>query len=339
MQFFFKTFSKLLGFLCTAVTLVPFFMGSTTFNALWDQLSLTQGQFVLACLVLLVIILGVCLFQHSKDARKAETCGIGFNNFHEKLIAAIFEMRKKNAEPLEYSTHTAFYEFAKLRCHELCEDLSKFLKYKYNKEFSVCIKMIDKRSINKVKRTGNLGDAEVYTFCRAGCSQDTREKNEKGRAAYNTQEKRPFCVPVRDNSDFFAILSDDQDNKATTRFACSNLRMNERLSEILGRPKYRNSTPKYWKYYKSTVVVPIQVEKKYVDPKEDESLTGRYQTVGFLCIDYKKPISTAILNELAGYIQGFGESLYPLFHEIGITDRRIAQVESKNEYARGGVDC
>lgn len=336
-QFIFKVLSRLLGLICTAITLIPFFMGTSTFKDFLSQLSLTQGQFILASIALFVLISGICFSQYLFDSKKAVNCGNEFNNFHEKLLAAVFEMRKKNTEQLEFSTHTAFYEFTKLRCQELCEHIAKFLKYKFGKDFSICIKMIDKKSIDKVKRTGRIGDAEVYTFCRGGCSHDSRERSEKKRAVYDTQGKNHFCIPVRDNSDFYAILSDDEINNATTMFACSNLRMNARLSEIFGRPEYRNSTPKYWKYYKSTVVVPIQVEKKFVDPKENESLVGIYQTVGFLCIDYKKAISTAMLNELAGYIKGFGDSFYPLFHEIAITDRKIAQFEVRNEYAKGGA--
>lgn len=337
LQFTIKVLSHLFGILCTSTTLIPFFMGTSTFKEFLRKLSLTQGQFILVSIALLALISITCFVQHLFTSKKAENCGNAFNNFHEKLIAAVFEMRKKNAEQLEYSTHTAFYEFAKLRCQELCEYIAKFIKHKYGKDFSVCIKMIDKKSIDKVKRTGRIGDAEVYTFCRGGCSHDFRERNEKERATYDTLGKNHFCIPVRDNSDFYSILSDDEINKATTMFACSNLRMNARLSEILGRPEYRNSTPKYWKYYKSTVVVPIQVEKKFVAAKEDESLVGIYQTVGFLCIDYKKTISTAMLNELAGYLKGFGDSFYPLFHEIAITDRKIAQFEARNEHLKGGV--
>lgn len=337
LQFAVKVLSRLVGFIGTAVAFIPFFLGTSTFADFLKQLSLTQGQFILASMALFALISGICLFQYFFDSKKAKNCGNEFNIFHEKLLAAVFEMRKKNTGQLEYSTHTAFYEFTKLRCQELCECIAKFLKHKFGKDFSVCIKMIDKKSIDKVKRTGRIGDAEVYTFCRGGCSHDSRERNEKKRAEYTTLGNNHFCIPVRDNSDFYSILSDDEINKATTMFACSNLRIHARLSAIFGRPEYRNSTPKYWKYYKSTVVVPIQVEKNFVDPKEDESLVGIYQTVGFLCIDYKKTLSTAVLNELAGYIRGLGNSFYPLFHEIAITDRKIAQVEPRNEYARGGA--
>lgn len=337
-QFLFKVLSRLLGFVCTAITLIPFFMGTSTFNDFLLQLKLTQGQFVCACIVMLLVVSGVCYAQHKSDSKKAADCGDEFGDFHEKLLATLFELRKDNTTTPPYSTHTAFYSTSKLHCHELCNHIAKFLKNKFGKDFSVCIKMIDRKSIEKAKRTGRIGDAEVYTFCRGGQAHTNREVNEKSRALYNTQAGEHFCVPIKDNSDFYSILSDDELNRTTSLFACSNLRMNALLSRILGRPEYRNSTPNYWKYYKSTVVVPIRVEKKFADPKEDEALEGIYQTVGFLCVDYKKTLSTAVLNELTGYIKGFGESFYALFHEIGIMDRKIAQIQAKNECAKGGAN-
>lgn len=267
-QFLYKVISRLLGFACTAITLIPFFMGTNTFNSFLSQLKLTEGQFIAVAIAILLIILVVCFVQHLLTGKKAKKCGNEFDNFHEKLLASVFEMRKKNTSPPEYATHTAFYGFTKLRCQELCDHIATFLKNKYNKEFSVCIKMIDKRSIQKANRSGRIGEAEVYTFCRAGQSQSDREKSEKNRAAVPIHSDEHFCVPIKDNSDFYTILSDDENNRSTSLFACSNLRMNARLSDILGRPAYRNSTPKYWKYYKSTVVVPIRVEKSMLTRKK-----------------------------------------------------------------------
>lgn len=329
-RFFVKVIKLLIGYACTAITFIPFFVETSTFSQFLAKYSLSPKQFWWITAGLFVVVSIICLIQYIISGKTANCCGKEFENFHEKLLAAQFEMRLKNNLPLEYTTHTAFYEFAKARCQELCECIAKFLKHKFGKDYSVCIKMIDRKSITKVNNTGRIGEAEVYTFCRAGVSHDSREKSEKDRAAYDSGEKKHFCVPVKDNSDFYAILSDDENNKSTTMFACSNLRMNARLAEILGKPEYRNSTPKYWKHYQSTVVVPIQVEKKYVDRKEHDSLLRIYQIVGFLCIDYKKPISNAELKEISGYIKGFGESLYPLFHEIAILDRRIAQHEARN---------
>lgn len=330
LRFLFKVFSLLIGYTCTAITFIPFFMETSTFSEFLKKYAISYEQFWWITVGLFIVVSIICLIQYIINSKTANSCGKEFESFHEKLLAAQFELRQKNKAPLEYRTHIAFYEFSKSRCQELCECIAQFLKHKFGKDFSVCIKMIDRKSIAKVNKTGRIGEAEVYTFCRAGVSHDSRESREKRRAAYDYSDKKHFCVPVKDNSDFYAILSDDENNKNTTMFACSNLRMNALLSDILGKPEYRNSTPKYWKDYQSTVVVPIQVEKKFVDPKEDDSLLRIYQTVGFLCIDHKKPISTAELNEISGYIKGFGDSLYPLFHEIAIVDRRIVQLEAKN---------
>lgn len=324
-KFVLKVISRLLGYVCTAITLIPFFIGVGTFSDFLQKLNLSAGQFTVALFLIFVLISVICLIQYINDSRQAADCGTEFSNFEESLLAAVYDMRKKNAGTPDYSSHAAFYEYAKLKCEKLCGHIVGFLKAKYGKDFSVCIKMIDKKSLEKVKNSGNIGDAEVYTFCRGGRTHSNREMSEKNRAIKCKKAER-FCVPVSENSDFHNILRNDEGYETISEFACSNLRMNEIVSVILKQPKYRNSTPEYWKHYRSAVVVPIRVEKCYINlDEDDENLEDVYQTVGFLCVDYQKPISGAMIGEMKGYIKGFGESLYALFHEIGIMDRRITQ--------------
>lgn len=334
-QFIIKVFSRLLGFVCTAITIIPFFLGTSDFNSFLNLLSISKSVFIIASIVVFIVISVMCFVQYCSDSKKAAASGNAFGDFQEMLLARIFELRKNNATTPPYTDHASFYAASKSHCHELCEHIAQFLKNKFGKDFSVCIKMIDRKSITKAKTVNRIGEAEVYTFCRGGQSHVNREKNEKMRAPHTIKVGEHFCVAIKENSDFYSILSDDEYNRSTSLFACSNLRMNALISKIQGRPEYKNSTPKYWKYYQSTVVVPIRAEKKLVDPNEDESLDGIYQTVGFLCVDHKKTLSTATLNELTEYVRGFGESFYPLFHEIGIMDRKIAQLEVKNASAQG----
>lgn len=332
-QFVIKVFSRLLGFVCTAITIIPFFLGTSDLNTFLGLLSITKAQFIFASIVLFIAVSVICFVQYCSDSKKASDSGNAFGDFQEVLLARILELRKSNTTTPPYENHATFYTTSKAHCHELCEFIATFLKNKFGKDFSVCIKMIDRKSISKAKTTNRIGEAEVYTFCRGGQSHVNREHNEKLRAPHSIKVGEHFCVAIKENSDFYSILSDDEYNRSTSLFACSNLRMNALILKIQGKPEYKNSTPKYWKHYQSTVVVPIRAEKKLVDPNEDESLDGIYQTVGFLCVDYKKTLSAATLNELTEYVRGFGESLYPLFHEIGIMDRKIAQHEIKKASA------
>lgn len=339
--------SGLATLVCTAIAFIPFFMGTNTYSEFIKKINLTNGQFALVCFLIFVVIIAYSIIIYVRNNKKIEQTGKVFGDFHRKMLETVFELRKNSDN---YSVHTTvdeFYTKIQAPCYELCEFIAKFLENKYRKEFSVCIKTIDEKSLRKVKKTGNLGEAQVFTLCRAGRGNKERSGREESQAK-NTKQKR-FLIDVGSNYDFLTILDANKNNSVeedlqisnqASAFACRNLLIHDILLRIINwkfpnQPKYTNSTEDYWKYYLSTVVVPIRIATEYITTRSKSPIAGQYQVVGFLCVDYRGPVSKAVLNELAGYMKGFGDSFYELFHEIGIIDRKIAKAE-KNILKKGG---
>lgn len=319
------------GVICTCITLLQFFMGTDTYEKLKSRFNIPDEiprehkifAFVLAFFILLAYNIWIYLSRN----KKAELAASKIHLFHHEVRNEIFDMRKLNKEKPTMN-HITYYNYVKGICYKLCEHIHEYLKNNYGKEFSVCIKMIDS---NSLKTSGNIDDAKVYTLCRAGKEYEKREEYEKKNyLPDNSLASDHIYVNVKGNTDFYTILSNDKKNIATTAFACSNLRMLYILSKILKNVNYENTTPKFWKYYKSTIVVPIRIEKKHLSKSFEVSISGDgYQTIAFLCIDHKKPISKALKEEIAGYMKGFGDAFYGLLHEVAIMDRSISAEEAE----------
>jgi len=334
-----RILSGLATLVCTAIAFIPFFMGTNTYTEFLKKINLTDGEFAFACFGVFVTIVSYSIFVYVKKNKEIEHTGKVFSDFHRKMLETVFELRSNGDNYFEQTSVEEFYTKMQAPCYELCEYIAQFLKNKYGKDFSVCIKTIDKKSLRKVKETGNLGEAQVFTLCRAGHGNKERSGREENRAKY-TKQKR-FLIDVGSNYDFLTILDanknnsvegDQQISNQASAFACRNLLAHDILLRIINgkfpnQPKYTNSTEDYWKHYLSTVVVPIRIATEYITTRSKSPIAGQYQVVGFLCVDYRWPVSKAVLNELAGYMKGFGASFYELFHEIGIIDRKIAKAE------------
>lgn len=117
------------------------------------------------------------------------------------------------------------------------------------------------------------------------------------RCKYDKNEDLPT---VSNNSDFKIILSPKYEDEC---FMCKDLSdpdFKQAFKEEYNE-EYRNSTPRYWEKYASTIVVPIK------KPEVDECLI-----IGFLCVDTKEPFkgSDLVFKSGANYLTGFAEMLY-----------------------------
>ena len=259
--------------------MLQFFVGTSTYQDLKNSYSLPDeipSKVIIGiAIALLIIIPTLYIYTYFSRSLTKKHSAEEIHKFHHAIRNEIFHLRLKK-EQHEASDHSLYYSFVKGRCYTLCEYIHNFLKANYKKDFSVCIKMLD------TSKEHNKNTLKVYTLCRAGFKKDDREKNEKSNPNVKLQDERYF-INVDANSDFKLILSNKKQYKAVSVFACSNLRILKIIYKILNRP-YENSTPKFWKYYKSTIVVPIRIEKTFLE----SSSNNTYQTIGFLCIDYKK---------------------------------------------------
>lgn len=86
----------------------------------------------------------------------------------------------------------------------------------------------------------------------------------------------PTPIYIKDNSDFYDILSPNSDR---SYFYQQNLVEYAKKCEKQGSG-YRNSTPDWYLYYQGTIVVPISIANKRLNKKK-----SCYDVLAFLCID------------------------------------------------------
>lgn len=321
----FNALKSFFGVICTIITLLQFFIGTSTYEKLREKLNIPQtlsvGQKVFGVIVIFILVLVCSLIKYNYKNTKAKETALKMHQFHHEIRNETFEMRKLNSQKPTMN-HIVYYSYVNKTCYKLCQYIHEFIKNKCGKDFSVCIKMIDDRSLKKYK---NIDEAKVYTLCRAGAKHELREENEKNLSHGQEISNNHIYTSVKGNSDFYTIMSNSKKDIATTAFACSNLRMLYLLSKILKSVDYENTTPKFWKHYKSTIVVPIRIDGNRLNNSYEIRIPNNtYQTIAFLCVDYKKPISKALKEELAGYMKSFGDAFFDFFYEVSIMDRNIA---------------
>ncbi|MEE0943910.1 MAG: hypothetical protein UIM24_00460 [Clostridia bacterium] len=315
------------GIICTIITFLQFFLGTSTYKELKETYNLQPISDNIKKVSLIIAFLLIFAYNISEYNRKSKGAKISAEKIHlfqHELRNQIFAMRDLNSKSPTMD-HITFYRHIKDKCYILCEFIHEYLFNKFNKDFSICIKMIDDASSDGQM---NLDKINVFTLCRAGAEHKKRENNEKENHLNDVGMSGQIYVPVKGNSDFYSILSNQKEHIKTTSFACSNLKMIKLLSKFSKSFKYENTTPEFWKYYKSAIVVPIRIEKSFLSTANPKTKNGTYQTMGFLCVDYKKPISKAEKEEIVGYMKSFGDSLYDFFYEISIMDRAIQCNES-----------
>ena len=254
----FRAIRVFLGILCTIITLLQFFVGTDTYARLQEKYGLPTSipiffKIIFVCGLLVVIFICI-LRKYISDSKKRALTTDKLHQFHH-LVRDLLFVLKRNIGHYNLSSHRLYYEFVKDKSYFFCERICEFLKLKYNKDFSVCIKMIDGDGENTT-------DVNVYTLCRAGVAKESRSRYDNTHNEANQNEDHVF-IRVSENSDFESLLSNSEENETTSVFACSNLVMLNILSKIFPIV-YKNSTPNFLKYYKSTVVVPIRIERKYI---------------------------------------------------------------------------
>lgn len=265
--------------------------------------------FISAIIILLTTLLVIFSFVSLYRLDKKNTdIAESMHQFFHDLRLKIFKMQK---DIDKYKNHELFYTMIKDVCTKLCEDISSFIKAKTGKDFSVCIKMINSDAVVTLSRSG----------------KDMRTRNELDEIRQNNNSP----VLIKDNTAFSSILNENAFTGQKAVFACSNLYMLKILGRFNKNKIYKNSTPNFLKYYKSTIVVPIRISNKYNVFNHNHYKKNNNIVIGFLCIDYKKPISKALKNELVGYIKGFGDSLFILFKQIVEFDEQIKKDELKNQ--------
>ena len=307
---------------CTFITLVQFFLGTTTFtdfiNAIKESTNIfdyvTKTNFIISTSILIIIfIFSYQLLEYFRKAKISKKSGENFHRFLNDVRNETFKTKDLNSSNPP-ANHEEFYTSMQSKINSACEKIHEFLEYKTKKDFAICIKFLKNIEQN------DAIEKYTYTVCRYGNDKEKRIKNARLLSKTEIDEDN-ILQPVKNNTAFEDILNGDKDY-----FTASNLFMIKLLGKITKDRKYKNPNQHFWKYYLSTIVVPIRIHKKFL-PNLDSDYDV-YSTIGFLCIDYRWPISKALKEEVTEYIKGFADAFFVYTYEIKNRDEIIAKNEN-----------
>lgn len=335
-RFLWKFIITCLTTLCTLITITQFFFGTSTYADLANRFNLPTSIPLnpIVSIPILLIIFVYQLIAYYRDARHAKLAGENMHSFHHDIRNEIFRMRLQSSidPPANFDD---FYSSISSICKMLCDRICSFFKEKTGKKFSVCIKLL--------KHDSSSGDptqemkAYTYTLCRSGDDADVRI-NAALLRANSAAAERDIFVPIKENTAFYSLMSNEYTGNTPkpTIFACSNLFMFMLLNKILKRTPYQNPNKDFMKYYLSTIVVPIKINSAFL-PNSTQS-TAKYTTIGFLCIDHKRPISKALINELAEYSKSYADAFFNLLFEMRRRDWIIRDKSTSNQQNTVGAE-
>ena len=328
MWLFLKNFlSACFGVICTLITLSQFFLRTNTYQDFAKKYSLptkfSSKEVAIFAIILSVLIFIFELCSYIIKSKHSKKAGVSFHRFNHKIRDHVFSTESPECSK-NFNNHETYYKQAGNDCEELCEYIASFIKENTGKEFSVCIKLLQSATASSVNGTV---DTCAYTFCRSGKNKIERKENgialKKG--ALTEQE---IFTPITMNTAFKYIIENEYNDKVRRSiFACSNLIMLKILNFLLRREQYQNPNKHFWKHYLSTIVVPIRIKPELIQYDFKDIALNGYLTLGFLCLDYRWPISKALKDELCGYANGFSDALFNLLYKTYKCDKRIADGE------------
>ena len=215
----------------------------------------------------------------------------------EHLISYSTVRRTPEKERRMYNQSSAYFDAIRKCAVDMCDRIADLLKFNFNKEFSVCIKLID---VPGSRVTRSADQVYLHTFCRGGKDKISRSETDA--------EK----VPLSGNSDFLSIF------EGAPYFSSGNLRAYALIKRLQfwDNHLYQNSSRNYIKNYLSTIVVPIKLNNRYVSNSYYTMDHHKNQLFGFLCIDCKSRCPPHVVKKIVPYMQAFADSMYIFFDEI-----------------------
>ena len=276
----------LISFVTTISAIIPIlaFIGIDNYDELVSQF---KGSNYLALIVIISIIsflglsIGGYIINSKYVSNKSKKLHEFFHNLRNDYLKSSYD-----SNDIQNSVNNISSFIEKLSVHK----------------FNVCIKTFNFNEEKTYTDHREIEELEMKTLARAG--EDNVERNKT-----NSQIHK-----VKENTDYRSILFDEKCNI----YACSNLRMLSIESKLLSPvQEYENSDKHYLKKYVTTLVIPIRIYKDYFSNFNSTNkgvLYNNYLTIGFLCVDCKKPISGALCKELTGFLMAISDALFvPLF--------------------------
>jgi hypothetical protein len=180
--------------------------------------------------------------------------------------------------------------------------LASILSVSTEQKVSVCIKYFP----DIYRDTGSPERVEDYyvgTLCRSSNSSPMRDLESLSR--------------IGENTDFLLIMKEHR-----PYFRVRDLHRLEQYLEESGTGTYRNSNPEWSAYYRSTIVVPIRMERRLLVP--DVGSEG-FDLLGFLCADSLSTSAfrsehldayTTLMKAFASVLHPYLDRVYSYLHEL-----------------------
>lgn len=224
----------------------------------------------------------------------------------------------------DYSTNSNMNNYSNINelkksCDILCASISEIMEQVFKRvlednTISTCVKIVNSDSL----LDSSYENWMIETFGRSPSTNPERTSHDN--------EK----VSLKDNTDFLAIVMNK--DKFMCFYDMSDIYETFRNNYDL---EYRNSRGKdFIKYYKSCIIVPIEIDGNQVSDEIKNSIPGiknKKLILGFLCIDSMKVFNTE--EELSHFkiaiemAKALGDSLYIFLEKVLITQIRCKNIE------------
>lgn len=294
-------FKKFINGLTVVITLLNFFFRIEGVNDLvkgtWLETIMNHKYTNIFVIISLSICFALWIISWAVGNNKNVTLGTKKHEFFHELRNGSFEARDVTKD-----SQVAYNKLIKQSSEKFCRIISEYLYLKYNKRFNICIKTID---VTSSRTSSSINEIRVYTLARGGKDKILRENLEITKEVF-----------VKDDTSYYKILS-NEDNGRKSDYTCTNLAVHCLLKKASREP-YLPPFKTFYKKYLSTVVVPIRIDSKFLpdDSKYIGNNEQRYQVFGFLCLDYKLPITKTLSKCLCQDLKAFADSLYIVYDEV-----------------------
>lgn len=260
--------------ICTILSCVVamFPVGISVYNFFKSRMdgSVVQGKFYLYAMCALIVVVFVLLLQIKKyRTASLNRLEITSKNYHKlthecrDLYFDILSKHKNGEESIGLLT-----DVYKNRLALILDNLSKLLQGYTGKEICCCIKLI---KYQEPEERIDLASQTLTTLCRSTNSDTNRGQ----------YETAGIEIKLSDNTDYLDIV-DLVHGSGKNYFYQPDLEDFDKKLRKEHAPQYRNTNPRWASYYKSVIVVPIQIEFKRLYSQQTDDA---YHVIGFLCAD------------------------------------------------------
>lgn len=191
-----------------------------------------------------------------------------YYNLHHDFRNTINSIEKHHKSHSQNQAESISIEVIRFT-QDLLDNLAVVFTQLTGETVCACVKIMDYTDSN----TLDYNSASVKTFLRS-------KNTDKNRRSYH--EAHPKPVKLCKNTDFMEVVSQDRLNPSSC-FYQGNLPAYDAELKKINR-EYENTTYKYARFYKGTIVAPIRIANQYIFYTDKEE---GYNTIGFLCVDSK----------------------------------------------------